>query len=150
VNSVYALDYAFPPYALAGRTCVARINLWAERRGVPKEQIQHVFEDGAAGKGLLYDSVLRDHGMKVSFNGKDASAALQAADLVASEMLAGNRSIFEKGIVDFEKLRFPIRQLSNLVRDPLDWGTYTREDLETFCKKAAIPRRESLPAGAAR
>jgi hypothetical protein len=48
VNNVYALDQAFPPYALAGRTCIARINLWAEKRGIPKEQIRHVFEDGSA------------------------------------------------------------------------------------------------------
>jgi hypothetical protein len=62
--------------------------------------------------------------------------------LFANEMLAGNRSIFEKAIINFDELRFPIRQLSGLLRDPLDWGTYTHEDLENFCKKVPIPRRE--------
>ena len=119
VNAAYALDSRFSPYALAGRTCVARINLWAEKRDIPKKRICHVFEDGAAGKGLLYDSVLRDHEMKVLFKKKEECVALQAADLFASEMLAGNRRIFEEGIVDFEKLRFPIRELSRLMHDPL-------------------------------
>src|SRR5579862_3541060 len=76
-NSVYALDDNFPPYVLAGRTCVARINLWAERRAIPKQQIRHVFEDGADGKGLLRDRVLRDHEMKVSFEKKGGCVPLQ-------------------------------------------------------------------------
>src|SRR5579863_4271477 len=70
VNVAYALDAVFPPYALAGRTCVAGVNRWAERRGIPKDQIQHAFEDGAKGKGYLADSVLRDHNMKVLFKKK--------------------------------------------------------------------------------
>jgi hypothetical protein len=144
VNETYALDFAFPPYALAGRTCVARINLWAQRRGIPKEQIRHVFEDGSAGKKKLYESVLRDHHTEVTFKNKDECIALQAADLFAYETLASNRFIFEKGIVDFNKLRYPIRQLEPLFRDLYDWGTYTQEDLEEFCKKAPIPRRDSL------
>jgi len=146
VNSVYALDYALPPYALAGRTCVARINVWAEKRGIPKEQIRHVFEDGSAGKRMLYESVLRNHRIEVTFKKKDECVALQAADLFAYEMLAANRFIFEKGIVDFHKLRYPIRQLEPLLREPYDWGTYTQKNLEEFCKKAPIPRRDALVA----
>jgi hypothetical protein len=149
VNSVYALDYRFPPYALAGRTCVARINLWAEKLGIPKEQIQHVFEDGAAGKGLLYDNVLPDHEMKLSFKKRDECVALQAAELLASEKLAANRGIFDNGIVDFKKLNFPIRQLRDLVRDPLEWGTYTHKNLEEFCINAQVPRREALTVDSA-
>jgi len=144
VNKIYALDYAFPPYALAGRTCVARLNLWAEKRGIPKEQIRHIFEDGSAGKTELYESVLRDHQIKVTFKKKDEAIALQSADLFAYEILAGNRAVFEKGITDFDKLRFPIRQLEGFLRDPYDWGTYTQESLETFCENAPIPRRDSL------
>lgn len=148
VNDIYALDQTLPPYALAGRTCVARINLWAEKRGIPKEQVRHVFEDGSAGKTKLYESVLRDHQIEVTFKKKDESIALQAADLFAYEMLAGNRAIFERGITDFEKLRYPIRQLREFLRDPYDWGTYTQKDLETFCRKVPIPRRDSLVAAA--
>jgi hypothetical protein len=148
VNAIYALDYAFPPYALAGRTCVARINLWAEKRGIRKNEIQHVFEDGSAGKRKLYERVLRDHGIEVAFKKKEECVALQAADLFAYEMLAGNRFIFEKGVVDYNKLRYPIRQLESLLRDPYDWGTYTEQSLEEFCKNAPIPTRESLTAGA--
>src|SRR5258708_1674005 len=96
VNGIYALDYTLPPYALAGRTCVARINLWAEKRGIPKERIRHVFEDGSAGRGKLYDSVLRDHGIEVTFKKKDESVALQSADLFAYEILSGHTAIFQK------------------------------------------------------
>jgi hypothetical protein len=146
VNKVHALDYAFPPYTLAGRTCVARIHQWAQKRGIPKDQIGHVFEDGSAGKSKLRDCVLRDHGIEVAFKKKNECVALQAADLFAYETLASNRFIFEKGIVDFDKLRYPIRQLEPLFRDPYDWGTYTQESLEEFCKNAPIPRRDSLIA----
>lgn len=30
------------------------------------------------------------------------------------------------------KLRFPIRQLQEFLRDPYDWATYTQKDLEIF------------------
>jgi hypothetical protein len=46
-----------------------------------------------------------------TFKKKNECVALQAADLFAYETLASNRFIFEKGIVDFNKLRYPIRQL---------------------------------------
>jgi hypothetical protein len=144
VNETYALDYALPPYALAGRTCVARINLWAERRGIPKGQIRHVFEDGSTGKRALYESVLHDHQIEVTFKKKDECVALQAADLFAYEILASNRFIFGKGITDFDRLRYPIRQLEPLFRDQYDWGTYQQEDLEQFCRRASIPRRDSF------
>jgi len=142
VNGEYVMD-AFPPYALAGRTCIARVNLWAERRGIPKNHIQHVFEDGSAGKRELYQTVLRDHGVEVSFKGKNECVPLQAADLFAHETLAANRFVFEKGISDFGQLRYPIRQLESLMRDQFDWGTYTRGNLEEFCRKAGLPRRDS-------
>jgi hypothetical protein len=144
VNEIYALDYGFPPYALAGRSCVARINLWAEKHGIPKQQVRHVFEDGSTGKTKLYESALRDHGMQVTFVKKGGCAALQAADLLAYETLHINRAIFEKGITEFEKLRYPIRQLESLIRDPYDFGSYTEKDLENFCVNAPIPRRDSL------
>jgi hypothetical protein len=150
VNEMYALDYGFPPYALAGRSCLARINLWAEKRGIPKQQIRHVFEDGSSGKTRLYESALRDHGMQVTFVKKGECAALQAADLLAYETLATNRAIFEKGIAEFEKLRYPIRQLESLIRDPYDFGSYTEKDLENFCVNAPIPRRDTLVTKAAR
>jgi hypothetical protein len=101
VNSIYALDYGLPPYALAGRTCIARINVWADKVGISKEHICHVFESGSNGRGKLYDSVLRDHGVRVSFKKKEEAVALQAADLFAYELLVGNRAIFERGVVDF-------------------------------------------------
>ena len=147
VNGEYVLD-SFPPYALAGRTCIARVNLWAERRGVPKNSIQHVFEDGSTGKKELYQSVLRDHGVEVSFKGKNECVPLQAADLFAHEILAANRFVFEKGITEFRQLRYPIRQLEPLMRDQYDWGTYTREDLEEFCRKVRLPRRDSATVSA--
>ena len=148
VNGTYALDYGFPPYALAGRTCIARINLWAEKCGIGKGNIRHVFEAGSAGSGKLFDSVLRDHKTQITFKPKSECVPLQAADLFAYEMLAANRAVFERGITDFDALRYPVRQLKSLLREPLDWGTYTQKDLEEFCAKAGIPRRDSLVAKA--
>jgi hypothetical protein len=59
-------------------------------------------------------------------------------------MFAGNQAIFERGITDFHKLRYPIRQLREFLPDPHDWGTYTEKSLEAFCKNAPILRRDSL------
>jgi len=46
--------------------------------------------------------------MEVLFKKKPECVPFQAADLLTSEMLAGNRSIFEKGIADFGKLRLDV------------------------------------------
>ncbi len=148
VNAVYAMDdpYELTPYALCGRTCVASVSNWARRRGIPENQIRFVFEDGSQGKGTLEQRILRDKKISPVFKKKSECVPLQAADLLAYEILKGHRFIFEKGIEFFEELRYPLKRLSTLVREPGDLGTYEQKDLEQLCLTAKIPRREVLKA----
>jgi hypothetical protein len=147
VNSLLAFEvFGITPYSLCGRTCLASVSNWAKRWGIAEDQIRYVFEDGSKGKGTLEQRILRDKGITPVFKKKRESVPLQAADLFAYEMLAGNRDIFKKGVDSFDGLRYPIRQLSVLLRQPLDWGTYAQKDLEAFCENAGVPRRDSLAA----
>jgi hypothetical protein len=145
VNKEYLLsDGGITPYALCGRTCVARSSIWAQKYGIPESALQHVFEDGSIGKGDLRERILRDKGIAPVFKKKSECVPLQAADLLAYEHLLGDRDIFQKRIDNFEQLRFPLRKLQSLLYEPLDWGTYQRKELEDFCKNAGIPRRSTL------
>jgi len=147
VNNRYALEsFGITPYSLWGRTCLASVGNWAKQWSIAEGQIGYVFEDGSKGKGTLEQRILRDKEIRPVFKKKCESVPLQAADLFAYEMLAGNRDIFKKSVDTFDGLRYPIRQLSVLLRQPLDWGTYVQKDLEAFCESAGIQRRDSLTA----
>jgi hypothetical protein len=141
VNERYPLARGgLSPYALAGRTCIARVSNWAAKHGIPESEIKHVFEDGTLGKGDLMDRVFRDKGIEPIFKKKSECIPLQASDLFAYEYLLGCRDIFQRKIDKVEGLRFPIRQLESIPHDDLDWGTYSRADLEKLCQNAGIPR----------
>ena|ERR1700741_2556622 len=62
-------------------------------------------------------------------------APLQAVDLFAYEIIAGNRFIFEKGVVEFSKLKASDSPAHTLFREPHDWGTHTEENLREFAAK---------------
>lgn len=146
VSQVYPLDSGLTPYALCGRTCVASVSAWAKRNGIPESSVLHVFEDGSKGRGKLIDRMLTDKGIRPEFRKKHECVQLQAADLFAYEVLAGNKAVFEKGVRDFEALRFPLRQLTVPDTQGIDMGVYTRADLETFCENAGILRKDALAA----
>jgi hypothetical protein len=145
VNGVYILD-AVQPYALCGRTAVASVSEWGSRNKIPEAQIRHIFEDGAKHKGFLLKRLIMDKGFEPIFKKKDEAVPLQAADLLAYETFVGIRSIFEKGVTDFDDLRYPLRMLDEVSHRMVDWGTYSEKDLETFCLNARIPRRDSIDA----
>jgi hypothetical protein len=143
VNGVYFLD-AVQPYALCGRTAVASVIGWSSRNKIPETQVRHIFEDGAKHKGFLQKRLIKDKGFNPIFMKKDEAVSLQAADLLAYETLLGIRNIFEKGVTDFERLRYPFRMLDEVPHTMIDWGIYSEEDLENFCLNARIPRRDSI------
>jgi hypothetical protein len=130
------------PYALCGRTCLARASAWAEKYGIPERNIQHVFEDGSLGKGSFIDRALKDKAISPVFKKKNESVPLQAADLLAYEYLLGCRDIFRRGVDALEQLRFPLRRLEVIPHEPLDWGTYDRDDLEKFCTAVGVPQKQ--------
>lgn len=145
VNGVYFLD-AVQPYALCGRTAVKSVAEWVDRNRLSEAQVQHVFEDGAKHKGFLQKRLIKDKGFEPIFKKKDEAVPLQAADLLAYETLVGIRGIFERGVTDFDDLRYPLRMLDDVPHRMIDWGTYSEKDLENFCVSAQIPRRDSIDA----
>jgi hypothetical protein len=143
VNQIYFLN-AVPPYAISGRTAVKSVTDWASRNHISEAQIKHVFEDGAKHKGSLQKSIIKYKGFEPIFKKKDEAVPLQAADLLAYETLAGIRDIFERGITDFDDLRYPWRMLDEVPHRMIDWGIYSDKNLEEFCVNAKIPRRDSI------
>lgn len=144
LNGVYILS-AVPPYALCGRTAVKSVTEWATRNHVPETHIKYVFEDGAKDKGFFLKRMVKDRGFEPILKKKDEAIPLQAADLLAYETNAAIRDIFEKGVTEFERLRFPIRMIEdNVPHRMADFGTYSEKDLEAFCVNAKIPRRDSI------
>jgi hypothetical protein len=149
VNEIYPLaEGDLTPYALCGRTCLARASVWADKYGIPEQNIQHIFEDGSLGKGSFIDRATKDKGITPTFKKKPESVPLQAADLFAYEYFLGCRDIFQKGIDTLERLRFPIRRLEPIPHEQMDWGTYSRDDLERFCANIGAPQRRSWIAKA--
>jgi hypothetical protein len=122
------------------RPCRAALGA-QNRNKIPEAQIRHIFEDGAKHKGFLLKRLIKDKGFEPIFKKKDEAVPLQAADLLAYETFVGIRSIFEKGVADFDDLRYPLRMLDEVPHRIDDWGTYSEKDLETFCLNARIPRR---------
>jgi hypothetical protein len=145
VNDIYFLN-VFQPYALCGRTVVKSVTEWANRNQIPETEIRYVFEDGARHKGFLQKRLNKDKGFEPIFQKKSEAVPLQAADLLAYETLAGLRDIFDRGITDFEDLRYPLRMLDEVPHQFEDWGTYSQKNLEEFCIKVKLPRRDSVNA----
>jgi len=113
------------PYALCGRTCIARVSIWAQKYAIPETEVQHVFEDGSLNKGDLIDRMFVDKGMVPIFKKKTESVPLQAADLLAYEHLLGNRDIFQKGIDTFDGLRYQFGNWTQYLTNP-SIGALTR------------------------
>jgi len=142
VNQEYMLEEFFKPYALCGRTCVAKACLWANRWNIPESEVLHVFEDGTEDKGALIEMIKKDKGFTPIFMNKRECAPLQAADLMAYEHLLANRDVFRKRIESFDELRYPLKVIDKLRHEESDWGTYLRKDLEALCVKSGLPRRQ--------
>jgi len=143
VDRVYFLR-AMRPYELCGRTAVKSVDAWADRNLIPKNQVTYVFEDGAKHKGFLEKRILRDKKLELIFKTAEEAVPLQAADLLAYETLLGLRAIFERGVTDFEDLRYPLRKLDEIPHGIKDWGLYEEHNLEDICKNIGIPRRDSF------
>jgi hypothetical protein len=143
VNEIYFLQ-AIRPYELVGRTAVKTIAEWAGRNRIPENRIKHVFEDGPKHKGFLESRIKKDKGFEPTFKRKEEAIPLQAADLLAYETRLAIRDIFERGVTDFEDLRYPLRMLEQIPHQMEDWGTYTLDRLQEFCVNVGIPRRDAF------
>lgn len=147
VNQLYRLDeIAGNPYALAGRTCVARTGLFLG----DQQEVIYIFEDGDTGKGELMRILERDGHPAPIFrpsrdqirNGRQVRGVipLQAADFAAYEM----RKVFKDDPHEtwpIYKYRKSLQALADVPSDHGDWGKYEEKDLIKLCKEFPLSRR---------
>jgi hypothetical protein len=145
VDAKYCLSEFSRPYALAGCTCITKLDHWAKRWAEPGDEFAIVFEDGDVDKGALIDAVKKHFVVTPTFLSKDKSVAFQAADLLAYENLLANRKVKEKGIVFESDLRRPLMELSKIPggRNNADWGVHMEDDMTDSCVMDKIPLRTS-------
>ena len=136
VDLDYHLSDVFKPYAIAGRSCVDKVNKWAKDESI--SEVAYIFEDGACDKGELIHRLRTDGISKYGFLKKSESVAFQAADLLAYEQFLANVRISSGEVQSFEDLRESLRQLN---KAPNDWGVYAARNLTKLCAGFKIPKR---------
>jgi hypothetical protein len=143
VDAKYCLSEFSRPYALAGCTCLAKLNRWGQKWLKPEDGIAIVFEDGDNDKGALVAAVKQHFTITPAFLSKEKSVAFQAADLLAYENLLANKKVKEKGIVFENELRYPLAELSKLPggHDSDDWGVHMEDDMMDSCSRDSIALR---------
>jgi hypothetical protein len=143
VDRTYFISEIFKPYTIAGRTCVSKVRSWAERRGINPLEISYFFEDGAADKTDLKYRLNQDQISNCHFIPKEASVALQSADLLAYEHLLANTKIAKGELVFVNQLRHPMKELGKIPNGPdgQDWGFYSEQNLVDLCVNTKIPKR---------
>jgi hypothetical protein len=145
VNARFQLkEHLRSPYALAGRFCIARANLWVRQQGYSPRDVAYVFEDGGPDMGGLVE-VTKQAGIHIpTFSpSRDTEiqlgvVQLQAADFLAYEM--------RKAVVD---RRDPMTKPEEFRKSfqaffscDVEQGNYREEQLLGLCKTAKIPMRE--------
>jgi len=84
MNEKYLLgEYFGFPYPCAARSCIAHVEAWADRYGIPFREVMCVFEDGAKHKVQLLWMAERDKFPLPVLQKKTDVVALQAGDLIA-------------------------------------------------------------------
>jgi hypothetical protein len=145
VNSRFQLKESVrSPYALAGRFCIARSNVWVKQNGYSLRDVAYVFEDGGPDMGGLVE-VTKQAGLHIpTFSpSRDTETQLgivqlQAADFLAYEM--------RKAVVDhrdpFTKPEFFRKSFQEFFSCDVEQGNYREEQLVDLCETAKIPIRE--------
>ena len=146
VNREYYLAENFhSPYALAGRFCIARANVWMERSGRSVKEIDYVFDKGGPDIAGLVELMQRSDSRIPSFKpSRDTESEvgmvqLQAADYFAYEL--------RKAIVDHsddpytrpEEFRKSFQAIMNVY---VDQGNYREAELVELCNMSGIHKRE--------
>jgi len=151
VDKRYCLSERYHPFALAGLTCIQRVQEWAIRQGISLNEIAYVFEDGDKHKGNLIQRCEEIHHFVPMFEKKHRSCAFQAADLLAYESRRGNLAVSESGpgTLAMGDLRGALQALDRIPhgKDGEDWGFYDVYDLEQHCVMNNIPLRSAVIGG---
>jgi hypothetical protein len=150
VNSIYELSEAVgPPYALAGRDCIAHVNNFLRaKNGNKLPAIDYIFEDGDKGKGELMRVVQKD-GWSIPIFRPDHDQLNKNGDLIKGvvQLQAADFAAYElrKVMKDDPKEEWPIhkyrKSLRGLADIPAEWGKYTESDLLRICEQVPLRMR---------
>lgn len=145
VNQEYYLSENFhSPYALAGRFCIARANLWMGNAGRSVREIDYVFDRGGPDVAGLAELMQRSNLQIPSFKAsrdteiEAGMVQLQAADYFAYEL--------RKAIVDhpYDPHRKPeeFRKSFQAIMDvSVDQGNYRESELIELCETSGVHKR---------
>lgn len=138
LNETYRLQESYSPYSICILGCLASISRWHSEHSYI-EPVALVLEDGVTHKGEFQRFYSPTNFHSVAFAKKHDHAGLQAADFVAWEHLKAYNQ-FESGA--FKRYRNSFRALYSM---PYDWGIFTGNELERFCKGFDVSLRDDAP-----
>ena len=134
------------PYALAGRFCIGRANVWMKETDRPLSEINYVFEEGGPDASGLVRIVQEARLQIPSFRPsrdteiQTATVQLQAADIFAYEL---RKALVDHGHNPFtspDKFR---RSFQALFDVDVDQGNYGEPELIGLCESAGISKRNT-------
>jgi hypothetical protein len=146
VNREYYLAENFhSPYALAGRFCIARANLWMNSEGRSTKEIEYVFDRGGPDVSGLVDLTQRSNLQIPSFRSpcdRDNEAGmvqLQAADYFAYEL---RKAIVDHSGDPYEKPEEFRKSFQAIMDVTVDQGNYREVELIELCEVSGVHKRE--------
>jgi hypothetical protein len=145
VNQEFMLEESLKPYSIAAGSCVGKVKRWADKWGVPQDQIAYVFEEGDADKGDMMEKLKIGQNIIPLFLPKAKSVAFQAADLLAYEHLLAHKKLVKiaDGKIPFSSFRYPFRELDKVPNGEhgMDWGVHDEKSLREACIRGNVLRR---------
>jgi hypothetical protein len=147
-NRHYMLrETLFSPYAIAGRVCVAQVELWRSKETVPSD-VEFVFEDGGPDKGGLLAAMKISRTMPepifrrsrdITDKQGDVSKGvvqLQAADLLAYELRKHRREFADR------TGRPARRSFHEILKVPvMAMASFNEQNAVPLCQIEDLPRR---------
>ena len=132
IDKVNGIRAVHSPFALAGCTCIRRMQNWATAKGFDPNKLVFAFEDGDADQSNFAQAARRDHGVNPVFMSKAQAVAFQAADLLAYEHLKANGKVVPaSGVYAMEDLRHPLQALYAIPNGEgsEDWCLYEKPEI---------------------
>jgi len=140
-------------FALCGRTCAAKANLWLRDNGYDRPA-EYVFEAGDERGRLthLFESqgypppIFRPSHDRIANDGVliRGLVPLQAADLMAYELRKAWDTLGDVDGNEIWKYRKSFLGIGMVAQRRGDCGNYTANDLRDTCKNASIPKRNAV------
>lgn len=142
----YLRENYHSPYALAGRFCVARANLWMGRSSRSIKEIDYVFDRGGPDVTGLVELMQRSNLQIPSFKpsrdteNEAGMVQLQAADYFAYEL---RKAVVDHANSPYTRPEEFRRSFQAIMDVSVDQGNYREAELVDLCKTSGVPRRKN-------